>query len=71
MQKERRIKLWQDVIKSLSLTLDSLTDTSLSTINKRNELQNKITELEMKIKNVREGLPEIGERSGIYRPKGA
>lgn len=70
MQKERRIKLWQEEIRQLTHRLTYLTDTSLETINKRNELQNKIIELELKITNVRDGLPEVGERSGIYRAKG-
>lgn len=70
MQKEKRIRIWQEEIRQLTHRLTYFTDTSLDTINKRNELQNKITELEMKINNVRDGLPEIGEKSGVYRQRG-
>jgi hypothetical protein len=70
LQKSRRIKIWRNEIQDLIHILDSLTDTSLDTINRRNEIQYKITALELKIANVREGLPEIGEKSGIQKLKG-
>jgi hypothetical protein len=71
LQKSRQITILKRELQALKDTLATLPlDTSLKGIDYRNELNNKITALGLKILNIRDGMPVIGEKSGVRYLKG-